>query len=302
MDRLHCTLHLEPINGVNFTKREIDVIACILSGKPVKKIAQFLSISPRTVENHVHNIMLKLGCQSQEKIIEFVEKSDKFLLIRKHYLNLLIQSSFTSELKAISTLIANNNYACLFIISGNPEGNTTFVRQFINDLQLAGVKVSSEYDGKKDLNVSQDHKLEFTHVIYMLTSVFLDKLEKLQTDNLNEYNETIKNINSIKSDKNLCTPALFVIVESQSFKDFLKESLSLECLSFDDQENYYFFIFEALKRLLPNLDVDKKILSFRKKCRAFHDENSKDSPSKDSRLFKLNVNTLINAITKSKMV
>lgn len=303
MERLQGILHLEPINGINFTKREIDVIACILSGKSVKKIAQFLFISPRTVENHIHNIMLKLGCQSQEKIIEFIEKSDKFLLVRKHYLNLLFQSAFISELKALSTLIADNNYNCLFIIIGDLGDNTTFVRQFIKDLQLTGFKVSAEYDEKKPLNLNQTHKLEFTHVICMLTTVFINKLKKFQADDLNEYKETIKNINLMKIDKNLSAPALFISVEPQSAKDLLKESFLAECLKFYDQENYYFFALEALKKLLPNLDVNKKILDFRKKCRTFYDEiNFKEPPIKDTSLFKRKVNELINAAKKTKLI
>ena len=35
-------LELQKINGVYFTKREIDIIACVLSGKTAKKIASFL--------------------------------------------------------------------------------------------------------------------------------------------------------------------------------------------------------------------------------------------------------------------
>lgn len=44
------------IKGINFTCREIDVIACILHGRVTKKIAIFLSISYKTVETHVRNI------------------------------------------------------------------------------------------------------------------------------------------------------------------------------------------------------------------------------------------------------
>ncbi len=296
------TLHLEPINGVNFTKREIDVIACILSGKSVKKIAQFLSISPRTVENHLHNIMLKLGCQSQEKIIEFIEKSDKFLLIRKHYLNLLIQSSFISELKTLSALVVNYNYACLLITNGDLTDNTAFVRQFMQDLQLAGFKVSVEHNKKEGPNFNRVYEFEFTHAIYFLTPAFIDKLNKLQTDNLNEYKETIRNISSIRTDKDSCLPALCVIIETSDSKVFLKE-LSAECLNFNDQENYYLFVFETLKKLLPSLNVDKNILDFKKNCKTFYDEvDIRESPKQDTSSVKWSANTAIRTITKSQLL
>lgn len=40
---------LEVINEIKFTPREIEVIAFIVSGRATKKIASFLSLSPKTV-------------------------------------------------------------------------------------------------------------------------------------------------------------------------------------------------------------------------------------------------------------
>ena len=67
--------YLATINSVKFTPREIDIIAFISSGRSGKKTASFFSISPKTVENHTHNIMIKLQCNSRESIIDFIEKS-----------------------------------------------------------------------------------------------------------------------------------------------------------------------------------------------------------------------------------
>jgi hypothetical protein len=59
----------------------------------------------------------------------------------------------------------------------------------------------------------------------------------------------------------------------------------------------------SLYRLLPNLDVNKKILDFKKKCRTFYDEiNFKEPPIKDTGLFKRKVNALINATKKEKVI
>ena len=88
-----------------FTFREIDIIACILHNRGEKKIASLLSISPRTVGTHVHNITLKLGQSSRESIIDFVEGSGKLLFIRKYYLHLLIQNSFEKHLTKIAKII-----------------------------------------------------------------------------------------------------------------------------------------------------------------------------------------------------
>ncbi len=77
------------INGVTFTPREIDIIACIVNGRGIKKIAASLKIASKTAESHVRNIMLKIECGSREHIIDFVEKSEAHLFIKQHYLDLL---------------------------------------------------------------------------------------------------------------------------------------------------------------------------------------------------------------------
>ena len=75
---------LAKINDIKFTRREIDVIAFIVNGRTTKKIASFLTLSPRTVDNHIYNIMMKLECHSRENIIDFIEKSGMFPIIRQY--------------------------------------------------------------------------------------------------------------------------------------------------------------------------------------------------------------------------
>jgi tetratricopeptide (TPR) repeat protein/DNA-binding CsgD family transcriptional regulator len=90
--------HLTILNGPKFTLREIDVIACILHNRGEKKIAALLSISPRTIGTHVHNIMSKCRVHSRECIIDFIEKSGKLQYIKEYYLHLLIQEAFKRQL------------------------------------------------------------------------------------------------------------------------------------------------------------------------------------------------------------
>ena len=106
-------LHIDQtsINGIHFTAREIDVVACLLGGRSTKKIAAFLLISSKTVENHIHNIMLKLRCSSRENIIDFLEKSENFSRLKKHYANILIKIAFETALKKAST-VATKKLSC----------------------------------------------------------------------------------------------------------------------------------------------------------------------------------------------
>jgi tetratricopeptide (TPR) repeat protein/DNA-binding CsgD family transcriptional regulator len=97
--------HLTILNDPKFTLREIDVIACILHNRGEKKIAALLSISPRTIGTHVHNIMSKCRVHSRESIIDFIEKSGKLHYIKEYYLHLLIQEAFKRQLTKIEKKI-----------------------------------------------------------------------------------------------------------------------------------------------------------------------------------------------------
>ena len=85
------------IDGVNFTPRELDILACILSGRTAKKVAYSLSLSTRTVEGYIRNILLKIEGNSRENIIDFLEKSDKVPFLRQRYLALFPQTDSSPQ-------------------------------------------------------------------------------------------------------------------------------------------------------------------------------------------------------------
>ncbi|MBS0359010.1 MAG: helix-turn-helix transcriptional regulator, partial [Proteobacteria bacterium] len=57
------------------TKREIDVIKCILQGYSAKKVGLSLGISFRTVESYINMIKLKLKCSRKSELIELCMRS-----------------------------------------------------------------------------------------------------------------------------------------------------------------------------------------------------------------------------------
>lgn len=81
--------HEVKINGLFFTSREADVIACYISGHSRKHSAKLLSLSPHTIQTHTRNIIRKIQCHSREGIVSFVEQSDFHDTLRNHYFNLL---------------------------------------------------------------------------------------------------------------------------------------------------------------------------------------------------------------------
>lgn len=97
------------INNIVFTSREIDVIACILNVRGVKKIGNILGISHRTVESYIKTILRKISSNSQEAIKDFVEKSSELVLIKQHYIDLLINKLFLSQIANVAIKLKNKN-------------------------------------------------------------------------------------------------------------------------------------------------------------------------------------------------
>ncbi len=56
---------LDPARGTGLTAREREVLALIVEGRSNREIAESLFVSPRTVDNHVTNILAKLEAKSR---------------------------------------------------------------------------------------------------------------------------------------------------------------------------------------------------------------------------------------------
>jgi non-specific serine/threonine protein kinase len=51
------------------TRREREVAVLIAQGKSNREIADALIVSKRTIESHIANLMVKLGCTSRAQIV-----------------------------------------------------------------------------------------------------------------------------------------------------------------------------------------------------------------------------------------
>ena len=131
--------HLSTINNLKFTPREIDVMACLLSARRTSQIASMLSIAPRTVTTHFRNIMLRLDCNSQEGIINFVERSHKLSILREYYSILIIELAFKKALKEISKLRKDKIASCLIVYWQDQGIKNAFLCHLENHLSQAGI-------------------------------------------------------------------------------------------------------------------------------------------------------------------
>lgn len=226
------------IREIVFTAREVDIVSCILHSRGAKKIAAILSLSPKTVDNHIQNIMRKIGCNSQERIIDFIEESSELNLLRKHYLDLLINVNFQQQLEKISYLSKKSNITChIFCLKKDILLNT-----IIKHLKCASItiKISVDFITYSDAE----------NILYILSDELIDKFPTEQI--IDTYYNKKQEVTLITLDKKI--------------KDYIssKEFSEINIIDFSKIDNYYESIFNLLKNLLPKINLENFITKFEK--------------------------------------
>ncbi|OJW52674.1 MAG: hypothetical protein BGO67_09420 [Alphaproteobacteria bacterium 41-28] len=239
--------YLVTIGGIHFTRREIDVISCLLHGRSPKKIASLLVLKPMTkasdnsehkflqprgVETHIRNIKYKLKYNTREEIIDFIEASDKYIFLKKYYSLLRINVAFEKSLRDISKL-KHKVESVFFIAQG--KGRDPLISHLKTHLTLAGLTVSKGARKKYD-----------DYVIYVLPKLLEEK----------DLSSHFKKSNQ-SSDK-----ILFLLQEKSDHKHIPEEFKGSNVVDFVKYENYYFSFFAILNKLLPNLNFEKIISVF----------------------------------------
>ncbi|OJW46804.1 MAG: hypothetical protein BGO67_11650 [Alphaproteobacteria bacterium 41-28] len=232
---------LEIINGVKFTRREIDIIAFLVSGRSAKKISSFLSISPKTVDFHTHNIMQKLGCNSRESIIDFIEKSEKLPFVRKYHSSLLLYEAFEKSIRDISKLTQSESLYYLTIFWSEEGQKSDFFNFLATCLKSVGFNVSIRLHKKqqsipKIINTFRKEE----YIIYVVPKI--SDFQPLEANNR----------------------VLFLFLEEEDIKDIGQRLVNPNFMYLLKQKNVYFLIFEILKKVLPSENLEKNILEFEK--------------------------------------
>ena len=202
--------HLSKIGDIKFTFREIDVITCVMHNRGEKKIASLLQISPRTVGTHLHNIMLKLGQNSRESIIDFIEKSGKLLYIKKYYFQILVQSSFEQRLIKIGKTINRKVLDCSINSSQLSEEEKNKFSNIATHLKLANI----------NLTKNRNNSIECKHNINFIKSSFIPKAEKGD---------------------------IFLLLEQSTDEENFR---AINYIDFSKDEDYYSAIFALLEKIL----------------------------------------------------
>ena len=127
---------LQNIQTIRFSKREVEVLSFIVHGRKPKKISQDLGISPRTVETHVRNIMVKVGCSTRESLIDFVENSGSRVAINDYYILITRHIAFGKVLEDLRLKNASAPRAFLLEDHINDASFLKYVRSFLKSAGL----------------------------------------------------------------------------------------------------------------------------------------------------------------------
>lgn len=252
-------LPIKTINGIKFTSREIDIMACILGRRTAKKVAFSLQISPKTVENHTRNIMQKLGCNSREGIIDFIEGSPESPLLKQRYAQLLCAAAFEQALKEISAQIKGHILHHCTIIDGSADVQSSLLSpQLQQYLESVGIRSTLKTGTllkelsalKKDIDTCGENNL-----LYILPQS-LQKEIKISANFIHEASKESNDphhIPVLMFNKNIKKVSVvgFPRKNPQTVQEFII---------------YYGAVFNMLGRFLPTLQLDEIVSRLKHRC------------------------------------
>ncbi|MDX1917296.1 MAG: LuxR C-terminal-related transcriptional regulator [Rickettsiaceae bacterium] len=248
------------VGGVKFTKRELDVISCIISGKTPGAIANFLStreksIELRTVHTHISNIRRKIEGTSRGSIIEFIEKSNKISKVREYYLSLLMQNEFYKYLHEFTTIVKNKIEEIRIILYRSedlkPEAEIALAQpeesNFDKNMRALSERLVSDF---KILQIKTTLEIS-----YIFTSI--ENMQQSIDPKICIINIPPVSIQSI--DKNHNINSLILLYQNYDLANIkspqdesLEENKSKDSnyIITTDYKNYYFLYLDILKKLL----------------------------------------------------
>lgn len=251
-----CPTSLATINNLCFTRREVDIMACLLNARGTSKTASLLSIAPKTVVNHIRNIMIKLDCNSREGIIDFIERSHKLPLFRKHYSNLVINAVFEKSLKDASRFHRDKTLSFRILYEEKNEYHKQLAYQLISHFRSVGVNTLAEPQLTLiplfDL-VSTLQKEE--KIVYFLEE---EQIEGFLSNNL-----STEALSPISSQAIPLNRILFILPERENLSPLPEHFSCLEYVDLSQRKNYYFLFFEVLGKLVSNANIEKIFQEFK---------------------------------------
>ncbi|WP_375332151.1 NB-ARC domain-containing protein [Candidatus Tisiphia endosymbiont of Temnostethus pusillus] len=277
--------YLMTIDGIRFTPREIDIIACIMHGKNAKGTANFLStkdksLETKTIESHILNIKRKIAANSREGIISFIEKSDKYKLIHSYYSSLLIQQEFNKILQEILILTKSDKISFLIVLPRLGKNNLNLlVNKLCIDLRLIGITVSTEFQENPNATpivVCLKHKeISATGLQLKQCTIYVLAVNEANVPDQEGHSSII-----VDDDKEISKVFFLLAKEEQCIKMLSKQTsqTNFEYINPSLYKQYHFLFLEIITRLFPNTNIENIIRKFKERYSSIIENSSSIYP------------------------
>jgi len=233
---------LSVIEDVKFSRREIDVMACLFKGRTAKKIGLILSVAPKTVATHLRSIMLKLNVGSKEGVLDFIETAHKTSIFQAYYHAFLLSLSFERILSQIAKRIYPSKITCILVFWKDAERKNYYIHLLKSHLTAIGVQVDLDERNEEDAFIGAQESSPHDYRFYVTFSNN-EKLGKLA------HQLAASEISH-----------LFLLFNQAVPESHLKES---QCISLLEKGNYYFLFLELANRLFPTSELNELTINFK---------------------------------------
>ena len=105
------------INGISFSKQELEVISTLMRSPSYKEVSKKTNLSLRMVMYHINTLMKKTGVSSKEELVSFFRKEND---IEDNIDNILNTPAFETEPNSVDLVykVGTALAVCLFVIGG----------------------------------------------------------------------------------------------------------------------------------------------------------------------------------------
>ena len=254
------TVHLKTVEGIKFTRREIDIISCMVNSRiPSKEIAAILLISTKTIDNYIRDILGKLGSpyKYRYQIVDFIKKTDKYNILKNEYYRAVqYDICFKQCLESISWYSKNHEQCCFLL----PQDKQKFVMELytkiVADLNRIKIKIITH---------SVDEGSPITFRFFFIEETIPSEQDKTVQ----------KQVLYLKFDR-----------EDNSTNE-IHELINLEVF-----ESYYDAFFSLLKFFLREEDISSSIEKFNEKLKNIDGEKQPDMAIENSKSIYLSLKDL----------
>ncbi len=196
--------------------------------------------------------MLKIECNSRESIIDFIEHSDKQLLIKAHYQSLVSDILFEKALKVIADLIKKDLAQCtLWYESNAPLPTMEIINKLIKHMKLLGIDVTLK--NKKDASAEKKEGI----ILSDLSEPGSFSLHLLSEEGEKQHDACTET--SLKEEDRSEDRIFIQLNQMLQHKSKQKPKMQSNVYAFS---SYYSCVFSVLQKIYPTRDFEKIIDEF----------------------------------------